>query len=447
MSEPHVDSPHEEGISSDLWYIGYLLSNTGSGITTPLIPLFLVYYLNANVFDLGLTTSVASVASVIALIFWGNLSDFFRKRKIFILIGFVGSFASLLLILIVHDLAEYILVLVLFQIVSMASVPISTLILIENSEQRRWATVLSKFNTVASVGTVLGLVAGTALITFLSANLKETLVLIYEVSGAFYLAGAIAVSAFVKEPRRILKRQWLWKISSVRIWERMRYFPASIIHIINIGMAGHKKPLGKDLKLYLLGSTTLMLGFQMFMVPYPLFLIERMGADEFAVFMMYLANAVIAALTYRLSGKSINRFGSRKVLVISVLSRIVIFLAMVPFAIFASMGAEGILITIGIYGALGGIWSFIGISQVNSVSLMAKSEERGKAIGYYNSFNGVGQIIGSLISGFVALYYGFGLAFLASAAVVIVGLSLALKSLPAEKTPKASLDAKSSGSV
>ncbi len=447
MTDPPEDGMKEEKISSDLWYIGYLLSNTGSGITTPLIPLFLVYYLNANVFDLGITTSVASIASVVALIFWGNLSDFFRKRKIFILVGFIGSFASLLLILFVRDLGEYIMVLVIFQVLSMASVPISTLILIENSEKRKWATVLSKFNTVASVGTVLGLVAGTILITVLSSDLKGTLVLIYEVSGAFYLAGAVAVSIFVGEPRRTLRRQWLWRVNSVRIWERLRFFPATIIHIINIGMGGSRKPLGNDLKLYLLGSTILMLGFQMFMVPYPLFLLERMGADEFAVFMMYLANAVIAALTYRISGKSIDRFGSRRVLVFSVFIRILIFLAMVPFAIYASASPAGVLITIGVYGALGGIWSFIGISQVNSVSLMAKSEARGKAIGYYNSFNGIGQIIGSLLSGFVALYYGFGAAFLASASMVVVGLAIALRSLPAEKAPKSRVEIKTSGSV
>ena len=172
-----------------------------------------------------------------------------------------------------------------------------------------------------------------------------------------------------------------------------------------------------------------------------------MGADEFAVFMMYLANALIAALTYRISGNSINRFGSRRVLAFSVFIRIIIFLAMGPFAIYASASLAGVLATIGVYGALGGIWSFIGISQVNSVSLMAKSEERGKAIGYYNSFNGIGQIIGSLLSGFVALYYGFGAAFLASASVVIIGLTIALKSLPPEKVPKSNVEVRTSGSV
>ncbi|WP_061951338.1 hypothetical protein [Acidiplasma cupricumulans] len=55
----------------------------------PLIPLFIVVYLHSNVVFVGLVTSISSMASVPALIMWGDLSDKFKKRKIFILIGFL----------------------------------------------------------------------------------------------------------------------------------------------------------------------------------------------------------------------------------------------------------------------------------------------------------------------------------------------------------------------
>ena len=76
------------------WFASYLFSNVSSGLTSPLLPLFVVIYLHASVIDVGTISSIASAASVPALIFWGNLSDSIGKRKIFLLIGFFGSLLS-----------------------------------------------------------------------------------------------------------------------------------------------------------------------------------------------------------------------------------------------------------------------------------------------------------------------------------------------------------------
>ena len=88
--------PQEENYSNNSWYLGYLASNAAGGLTTPLIPLFITFYLGLNVFDVGITSAIASSASVPALIFWGLLSDRYKKRKVFILVGFIGGFISYL---------------------------------------------------------------------------------------------------------------------------------------------------------------------------------------------------------------------------------------------------------------------------------------------------------------------------------------------------------------
>ncbi len=54
------------------WFIGYVFSNLAAGLTTPLIPLFIVFYLKSNVEYVGLVSALASLASVPALIFWGK---------------------------------------------------------------------------------------------------------------------------------------------------------------------------------------------------------------------------------------------------------------------------------------------------------------------------------------------------------------------------------------
>ena len=74
---------------------------------------------------------------------------------------------------------------------------------------------------------------------------------------------------------------------------------------------------------------------------------------------------------------------------------------------------------------MGFFWSFISISWVTSISKLAIPENRGKAIGYYNSFLGIGQIGSGVVSGYVAYSFGYGIEFLlASLAVLIGGIML-----------------------
>ena len=426
----NIESPEPEKIASNKWFIGYFLANVAGGVTTPLIPLFVIVYLGSNVFYMGITTSAASIASVLALIFWGNISDYLRKRKIFIMIGFVGSFASLMLIMLVHTITQYILIMVLFQLVAMASVPISTLILIENSKESKWPVVMSRFNEVSAVGTVVGLVLGTVIISLYSASSKGILLTIYEISAILYLFAAISVFIFIKDPNRTIGRRRLWMLNSIRAVERIRYFPSNVIHFMALNGRKKGRNLGRPLMIYLFSASFLMLGFQIFFVPYPVFLIDRLGASETLVFVMYLSNAIFSALTYIWSGKALDRFGSRRVLSVSLLARIVIFLIMAGIAFVAVENSLYLIISIAVYGILGGIWSFIGISQITTVSRFAPKTLRGKAVGYYNSFNGVGQILGSFISGIVALYLGYPVDFILAATVVAAASAIALRSLP-----------------
>ena len=55
---------------------------------------------------------------------------------------------------------------------------------------------------------------------------------------------------------------------------------------------------------------------------------------------------------------------------------------------------------------------------------MALPENRGKSIGLYNSFLGIGQIAGSAFSGFVAYDIGYGFDFIIAVIVIVVGAIL-----------------------
>jgi len=150
-----------EPISGRKWFLGYFLSNLAGGITSPLIPMYVLIYLHSNVFYVGLTSALVSAAGVPFLIFWGNISDRLGLRKVFILLGFLGGGVSLLGIAFANSVLIYIAVLAVFQIVIMASVPVSTMIIIENTSRESWPNMMSTFSMVSSAGTVLGLSIGT----------------------------------------------------------------------------------------------------------------------------------------------------------------------------------------------------------------------------------------------------------------------------------------------
>ncbi len=401
-----------------LWFLSYVLSNISSGLISPLIPLFVVLYLHSSVFYVGLASSIASIATVPALIFWGNLSDAIGKRKIFIVIGFIGSFASLLLVILAHMIWTYIGVLALFQFIAMAATPVSTLLILENTKNEEWAAMLAKFNLYSYIGLIIGLISGTLLIwTYASGTI---LPMLYVLSALVYLSAGISAIIILPESVQKLKRSGL-SIFSARLVERIRYFPGSILHIISLKNLKKSKPLLPKTRNYIFITALLMLGFQVFFVPYPVYLLEKLNATENQIFIMYLLNNIFSAIGFMVANRYVTRFGLRKTISMSLFTRMFL-IGIVAVIAFISISTVSILyLFILIYGLMGFTWSFIGLSWVTSVSKIALPENRGKAIGFYNSLLGIGQVAGASISGVLAYYISYSFDFLTAIIIIFIG--------------------------
>ena len=410
------------------WFVSYLFSNVSGGLTSPLIPLFVVLYLHSNVELVGITSSVSSAATVPALIFWGNLSDRIGKRKIFMLIGFVGSFASLLLILVTHTLGMYLVTLIVYQVLAMSSTPVATLLILENTAEKRWPDVMSSFNIVSYIGLVVGLGTGTMILIVYSAAGSSILPLVYVVSAFVYLAAGVSALFLLPEPKRKLPRnsRSINRIFSFRMVERNRYFPSSVLHTPGRENRTGKKLSPRTVK-YLILTCYLMFAFQIFFVPFPVFVIDKLKGTETQIFTMYLINNLASAFAFRLSGRSIGRMGIPRTLFMALFSRIVIISAMIGTAFLFMNDGWMLWFSIGIYGIMGFFWSFISLSWVTSISHLAIPENRGKAVGYYNSLLGLGQIAGALLSGVVALDFGYSWDFLLALVAIIVGATFIMR--------------------
>lgn len=412
------------------WFISYLLSNTAYGLTIPLIPLFVVLFLRNGVIWDGIVYSASSAASVPALLLWGNLSDRVSKRKVFILIGFLGSGVAFIPIVLVHSLGPYIIFLIIAQIVGMSSVPVSNLLIFENTRQVLWPKVMATFSMISSTGTVLGLGIGTAMVVIYGTGVDRAIPIFYGVAGAIYLMATIGAVLTLKEPSRRIARSKLSSFYALRAIERVRYFPSSVIHVVSVRKLRSINRLSPPLRHYIYLSSLLMFGFQLFILAFPVYVIQKDGGNTLDIFYLYLMNAIFSTLTFRFAGNYIRVKGGKKTLSMSLYARFATFGVAAAFPYMILPHTESLLISIMIYSVVGAFWAFISIGQISFVSDNATKKNRGRAVGYYNSFFGFGQIGGSFVSGLISQFLGFGIDFIVSAFVVLTGTVFILRYYP-----------------
>src|SRR3972149_6931165 len=95
MRAPQKGWVTESAPRAEKWYYSFLPNGMAGGVTQPAIPLYATQALGGTVADAGIITAAASLTSVPAFLFWGSASDAMKRRRLFVLIGFVGVALSL----------------------------------------------------------------------------------------------------------------------------------------------------------------------------------------------------------------------------------------------------------------------------------------------------------------------------------------------------------------
>ena len=131
------------------WFYAYLPNGMAGGATSPLIPLF-TRILGGTVADVGAVAAASSIASVPAFIGWGNLSDHLRRRKAFVLVGFLGTALSLFLMGVSQSVSDFYLANLLAGVLGAASAPVGTVLILETTKQEGWASRIAVFSRIGS---------------------------------------------------------------------------------------------------------------------------------------------------------------------------------------------------------------------------------------------------------------------------------------------------------
>lgn len=398
---------------SDRWFFSYFPMNTSAGIISPLAPLFITELLGGGVIDYSIFVVVSSIATILGLSVWGNLSDKLRRRRVFVLLGFISLAISAILFSISFNTAFFISISFIAGFFGSAVTPVSSILIMELTERRDWSMKISKFSQFNAYGNI----AGVLFASLFSGAFPTPYFLryLYLFSFAFYLVSAILGYLFIPESKVKLQRDVI-SLRSFRVIERVRYFPSHLIHF-NF----HFKELHPDLKSILIGFLVMMTGFQLFFVAFPL-LLKSLDVSSSVFFIIYLGNYLFSAIAFSYSGQMSFKYGNKKISQIAVIARIFLFPSVIGIISLISFRPLLFVALLVVYSVLGALWSFISVGTATLVSNLSRPEERGRVSGTYNAVQSFGAVIGSALAGIVVAGVGYDADFLLSSAIVIGGL-------------------------
>ncbi len=414
------------------WYYTFLPYNIAGGSTNPIIPLFVTEGLKGTVGQVGIVSAITSLAAVPANILWGNLSDTMQKRKPFIIMGFLGMGLALLLMGLSTSIPQYYLANFMLGLLAAAVAPVGTVLVLESFDKKDWATRLGDFSKVGGLGWVVGLVIGTVWLMILNGSdgVNSTRAL-FLLAALLCLVSTVLAIRWVPEPKENIRRESLdpedLGHAHAHIIERARYLPQRVVFVAKVSTKNLKLANFPDnLKRYYVMTFLAFVGFLSFYVVFPIFLSQYVGLRNSDIFIIYIASSVASVLTYSLVGRMIGRVGGKRIQAISFAVRIVIFPAFflvtmlnLPFPVlFAAM-----LI---LHAMAGLCWAGISVSGNALVSRMSYKDFRTQSLGMYNAIQGVAAILGSIMGGFVAEYYGYQVEFLMASIFILAGLVLLL---------------------
>jgi DHA1 family multidrug resistance protein-like MFS transporter len=407
------------------WFFAVIPYRLGVGLTSTLMPLFVVQVVGGTVVDVGLVTALGPLVGVPASVFWGNLSDRLHRRRPFLFLGFFGFAGSTILLGLAGSVAQVALISMTGALLSTAVEPVASALVMEGLPEERWAESFGRFSQIGGWSFVAGLGVGMAWLALVPRCWGTAMAM----RGLFVLAGATALLSlalllrFLPERtaarRRLSFRPAMVGRLVVAVVEQALHHPSRLrYHMPRPALlADLRHYLRNALGRYYLATILLFFSSALGLVPFPIFLTDVLGASSTQVFFVFLVKAVTDALFYLPMGRLAQRRSGITLLAQASATRVAILGA---FALIALLrpGLFGLIPVTLVHILTGVTWAAIAVSGTTVVAALAPKGLEGRAMGLYNSVIGLAWILGSLAGGWVAGTLGYTVSFSAAAGLM-----------------------------
>jgi MFS family permease len=414
--------PEEE--TKTLWFWAFVPINASTGIFLTLLPLYILN-LGGNVVDVGLITSSYLFSLIPAALIWGYAIDHFPYRKRYITFSCFGMGAVLVLSFLFNQLGFLSLFLVLFGFVSAAAAPAVNLLIMESFAKSQWPNMIAEFSYVSLLGNDAGIVIGMLWTSFYDLrSLIGLSALLSLVSGALVLKS-------VQESKVVFEREAIL-FSKETFIHRLRSFPIIFIRV----------PKWQDFRRFarMLRSTFLKevpllyfsvfifnLGTNIYSTSYVPSLKQNYVLDN-QIFLITLSNSIAQTLMYFYVQR--KGFFERHMAVdatkLILAFRTGMFL-ITSVVILLFQQTTLMVINLMIYAGLGGCFALYNIAVSFLVFRTLNYQGKGEILGIYSALGGIFSFMGAFASGYLSYNWGYPFTFLISA--ILMAISIYLVSL------------------
>jgi len=419
------------------WYYAFLPSKLAGGFSSPMIPLFVLEVFGLGVGAVTLVTVAASVATVPGFMLWGEYTDKQRTRKQPIVMGMALSALALAIMALAPDLFAFVVAQLIYGFFVAATVPSSTMLIMEHTPKERWGAAIGLFTKVLGVGWMVGMALGAAyfalapLVMPLATAMRLSLLL----CAAMATASWTLSQAWIEEPEARLERRWFFSDAlAMRTWvfERARHIPSVMLYVFSPRIIRKARRMfpgwGRELDLYLLSSFILYVGIQVFYVPFPVMLSHELELDSAMIFLVYLVGSLTAAAMYAWAGREVDRLGNRQAQLVAWSARAVIFPMFAVSLLLMAWGHAGLafVAVLALNASTGVFFSIVSVAGTTTATELAPDYIRGEAVGAYNAIIGVGMILGGFAGGAIAAAGGYYAVAFTTGVLTVVSVAILL---------------------
>ena len=394
-----------------------------SGMMSPLMLVYVMTFLGGGVFESSMTVFTTALGSIPGAIIGGYLAEKYGRKREILILGFAGSGLTIFFMFFTSTLELYFILTLAFGFLSSTSATVAPSIVIESTRREKWAEHLGKFNTLCSSGHMLGTLTAFLWLMLFPAGTAWLFILCLFLS----LASSFLARAWILEPaEKITEMPHLPHHLHVWIVERIRALPTSLFHAPQILRHWHEIRIRhastSRMVWFMIAVFLAFMGFTSFYAILPSFMVISLHLDPSHVFPVFMVQSLASLIVHIPLGKWIDRHGYRLPLAVSTAGRSVLF--SMGFAGVPLLLGSGFFIFLAFMGLnfLSGIlWSMFSISTVAGLSSLVPGKDKSSALGVYTSMQGLGTIMGTMVMGIIATWFGYTITFALISAAILSG--------------------------
>jgi MFS family permease len=385
------------------WYLSTIPLNMAIG-ATPVISTLLILSLGGTVTEVGLMISSGAVATIIFSTIWGELSDRSALRKRYLLIIIIFLAPTLFLFSIASSLPQVVLYYTLLSIFSSGVAPIAVMYTVETCIGKDWQKEIAMYNSISSLGTILGFAMNSLLALFL--QLKW----LFCISAALCLISAAMLWKIGRESYITLERH-AFPIRSLRDAERLI---SPIFHRLDLRHLRIPRSLKqfKPLQLLFLACFIQWTGICFYAVGQTP-LMKDLGLSDSAILAINTSVYAVLALSFAKIAPSLKQ-ERKKLMNKAIYGRALLIIGWGIFSLFVTRSFPYVLIfifpliliaTINLLYTI--LWLPIVTFTVSSAPEHSKGSSQGELLSVIALSNALGSALGGLVMGSMGYTIGF----------------------------------------